>query len=739
MTAVQSQWAGGARSPTMGMGSGGPHSRRRSSSGADRAERPKARTERGQERGERDKSRGRHTRSQGSSNSAGSSESGESSKGSSSHTTNSGGMVDGFALFVLAIQDNLRTKLKKAKSGGHVSDQSLFSELRRLWEEMGEEQQLEWQSQANNMPSSLSGSHDGSSLNEDEDSSSQDSSGPSAGDTSGSASSFPFRKSSKNPAPAKAQRALERVTAERMESGVGVVAPEVAAILEKNVNSASAAAMQDSFRHQEPGWQHLSTVPQQTAAMRSSIADCGHQHKHHSFATGMGLAQAAREAALSSMSLEERMNLGDSAGGTNIPLVLGSIRGLGGVGAAGLDHVLQLQRQQHQVADMQSLYGLHGPGAAQYMMMNQNLQGMQNQGIQSSGSLLPLHLQQLQEVQSRHLPSMILPSATLQSQSSHLHQQSSLHASTLHQMVGQREGYILGSSQVPNGQLPTAHSRGLTMYVPITVGEGPGSHLSTLQDAAHSLSVQHAAQQRAAAAALSSTGGSQASTHAWLQAGGMHLGDYGALAMRNRQHMAAHHLQQQQHQHLGVAGKRSLFEMPERSGLRPSPEPPQVRTMTFVCDLFSPHEGQISLPVLADTCNIVTSGFGIVGLSCQLSSADGTRVVKRGQVKDARRHFAHQAQLRLSLASSPNLSVKVFSTGRLQIAGCHDETSCMEAVKIVAQALNEIFAKDPLIMKRQVKSGEHAGVKVEGEIDLEKLPSPKIVMINCSFDSVRHL
>ena len=77
-------------------------------------------------------------------------------------------------------------------------------------------------------------------------------------------------------------------------------------------------------------------------------------------------------------------------------------------------------------------------------------------------------------------------------------------------------------------------------------------------------------------------------------------------------------------------------------------------------DLFSPHEGQISLPVLADSCNIVTSGFGIVGLSCQLSSAEGTRVVKRGQVKDARRHFAHQAQLRLSLARSPNLSVKVF-------------------------------------------------------------------------------
>ena len=60
----------------------------------------------------------------------------------------------------------------------------------------------------------------------------------------------------------------------------------------------------------------------------------------------------------------------------------------------------------------------------------------------------------------------------------------------------------------------------------------------------------------------------------------------------------------------------------------------------------------------------------------------------------------------------------------------------MEAVKIVAEALNEIFDKDPLIMKRQIKSGVEAGSKVEGKIDLTQLPSPKIVMINCSFDSV---
>jgi len=60
----------------------------------------------------------------------------------------------------------------------------------------------------------------------------------------------------------------------------------------------------------------------------------------------------------------------------------------------------------------------------------------------------------------------------------------------------------------------------------------------------------------------------------------------------------------------------------------------------------------------------------------------------------------------------------------------------MEAVKHVAMALNEIFEKEPLIMKRQVKTGQEAGSRVEGIIDLEHLPTPKIVMINCSFDSV---
>jgi hypothetical protein len=171
--------------------------------------------------------------------------------------------------------------------------------------------------------------------------------------------------------------------------------------------------------------------------------------------------------------------------------------------------------------------------------------------------------------------------------------------------------------------------------------------------------MQHAVQQRDAMnVALSSAAGTSASVHACVHPWGVqHGGIEASLALyQHQQQMAAHqNLQQQQNlmqqnniqqqqnlqqqQHLGVGMKRS-FEKTEKSE-QPDAEPPQVRTMTFVCDLFSPLEGQISLQILADTCSIITSGFGIVGLSCQLSSADGMRVVKRGQVKDARRHFAY--------------------------------------------------------------------------------------------------
>eukprot|EP00293_Proteomonas_sulcata_P009094 CAMPEP_0184306380 /NCGR_PEP_ID=MMETSP1049-20130417/15390_1 /TAXON_ID=77928 /ORGANISM="Proteomonas sulcata, Strain CCMP704" /LENGTH=284 /DNA_ID=CAMNT_0026618623 /DNA_START=93 /DNA_END=947 /DNA_ORIENTATION=+ len=158
--------------------------------------------------------------------------------------------------------------------------------------------------------------------------------------------------------------------------------------------------------------------------------------------------------------------------------------------------------------------------------------------------------------------------------------------------------------------------------------------------------------------------------------------------------------------------------------------------MTFVCDVFHPYEAQIDLEILSEKVEIIESGNGIVGLSCQLPTGSGSRVVRRGQVKDARRHFAHQAQLRLCLSSSPNISLKVFSTGRLQIAGCRDEKSCIQAVNEVVKALNKIQKKYPNIMKIQPKMGPLKESKpLEQPIDATKLPPPQIVMINCSFDS----
>ena len=598
---------------------------------------------------------------------AGSSESGESSKGSSSHTTNSVAMVDGFALFALAIQDNLRAKLTKLKSGGgEVSDQSLFSELRKLWEEKGEEQKLEWQCQANNVPSSRSGSHDSSSLNDEEDDDSQDSSGPSAGDRSltGSSGSFVFRPSTRV-----AQHALPDNDTGELPSestAAGSRRPHMAAILERleKANQAATAAALPQPRQQPAHVRHLPYEPsaaQHSAAMRGTMADLyadGGQTLAFAGATGTAWSHAAREAALSSMSIEERIQLGEAMGGSahaGIPLgLLGSI-GFGG-GGVGLEHALQLQRQQQQAAEIQNLYGLQGHSAAQYILMNQRLQGVQ--GLQGAGSLLPLHAA-LDNVQSRHLPSMILPSLQqLQHSNLYLQQPPAHHANVLH-MRAQRDSYMLGQHSLPaHSPVHAQSSPSMNMYLPVTVTD-PHSHLSTLQEAAHNLSMQYAVQQRDAMnVALSSAAGTSASVHACVHPWGVQQGGIEAsLALyQHQQQMAAHqNLQQQQNlmqqnniqqqqnlqqqQHLGVGMKRS-FEKTEKSE-QPDAEPPQVRTMTFVCDFFSPLEGQISLQILADTCSIITSGFGIVGLSCQLSSADGMRVVKRGQVKDARRHFAY--------------------------------------------------------------------------------------------------
>ncbi len=57
----------------------------------------------------------------------------------------------------------------------------------------------------------------------------------------------------------------------------------------------------------------------------------------------------------------------------------------------------------------------------------------------------------------------------------------------------------------------------------------------------------------------------------------------------------------------------------------------------------------------------------------------------------------------------------------------------MEAVKLVAHAVNDIYRRRPEVMKRQTKA---EGKLVEDLIDSAQLPAPQIVMINCSFDSV---
>ena len=420
----------------MGRGDGGPNSRRSGSSGSGSSiERLAGRSARSSERGDleksREKSRERHSRPKNAENSAGSSESGESSKGSSSRTNDSTAMVDGFALFALAIQDNLRAKLKKLKSGGDVSDKSLFSELRKLWEEMGEEQKLEWQCQANNVPSSLSGSHDSSSPPDDEDNDSQDS-GTSAGDRSGSAGSYAFRKSS---TPLDSQKASS-VDSHKVSSGSRECAaqsqpgtPDVAAILER-LSQAKAAA-QEQWQQSEIGW-HLPYAPQHLAAMRGPMADFPalhadgvRQRQGLARATGLDWAQAAREAVLSSMTLEERLQIGEArVGGKSAGVPVGLLGSMGLGCNAGLEHALheqalQMQRLQQHAAELQS-FGLQGQGTAhqdlaQQILMHHRLQAAQGlqghglgQGLQGAASLLPLQAA-LQDSAARHLPSILLP------------------------------------------------------------------------------------------------------------------------------------------------------------------------------------------------------------------------------------------------------------------------------------------------------------------------------------------
>lgn len=189
----------------------------------------------------------------------------------------------------------------------------------------------------------------------------------------------------------------------------------------------------------------------------------------------------------------------------------------------------------------------------------------------------------------------------------------------------------------------------------------------------------------------------------------------------------------------------ALFPRKTRDGgLQPSCREPVVSMMAFVVDLFSPHDGSIDLRTLSgcflESDFVETEGDeGIVGLSYQYKDDTGNMVgISRGKVKDAKRQFAHQVQLRLCMQCNPNISVKVFKTGRLQIAGCKDEGTCNKIVRHVINCLNNIYHHVPngqTVFERHVcePSGQH--VAVNGPIVFSEVLAPETVNINCTFDA----
>jgi hypothetical protein len=141
---------------------------------------------------------------------------------------------------------------------------------------------------------------------------------------------------------------------------------------------------------------------------------------------------------------------------------------------------------------------------------------------------------------------------------------------------------------------------------------------------------------------------------------------------------------------------------------------------------------------LQPTCDEGEETEGIVGLSYQYKDDQGNTIqISRGKVKDAKRQFAHQVQLRLSLPCNPNISVKVFKTGRLQIAGCKDEGTCNKIVRHVINCLNGIQAtpNGARVFQRHLcePSGQH--VAINGPIECERVVQPETVNINCTFDA----
>mmetsp|Transcript_25353 Transcript_25353/g.51631 ORF Transcript_25353/g.51631 Transcript_25353/m.51631 type:complete len:351 (-) Transcript_25353:142-1194(-) len=185
----------------------------------------------------------------------------------------------------------------------------------------------------------------------------------------------------------------------------------------------------------------------------------------------------------------------------------------------------------------------------------------------------------------------------------------------------------------------------------------------------------------------------------------------------------------------------ALFPRKTRDGgLQPTCREPVVSMMAFVVDIFSPHDGSVDLRVLSE-CFIPTceeGEEGIVGLSYQYKDEQGNTIhISRGKVKDAKRQFAHQVQLRLCLPCNPNISVKVFKTGRLQIAGCKDEGTCNKIVRHVIDCLNRIQARPDgrNVFERHLcePSGQH--VAIEGPIEFDAVVTPETVNINCTFDA----
>lgn len=232
----------------------------------------------------------------------------------------------------------------------------------------------------------------------------------------------------------------------------------------------TAEATQETESQKQPEtWRHLPSASH-LAALRGAMPDWpdwpsihseGAQHRAFAAcnfgvtasqpATGAEWAEAARQAVLSSMSLEERLQLGDCIGGSAhaaLPLGLLGQRSASGLEQAlqlgQLEQALQLQRQQQQAAEMQSLYSIHGQSAAAQLLLNQRLQNSHGRQVHGGSPLVPLHAA-LQDAQSRQqLPSMILPTSAHSLPHSSLYMQQKLQQ----QVALLLQKYLLASTKV---------------------------------------------------------------------------------------------------------------------------------------------------------------------------------------------------------------------------------------------------------------------------------------------------